>query len=173
MSGAKVLVAGIGNIFFGDDGFGVEVARRLSTMELSDQLRVADYGIRGMHLAYDLLAGYDVTILVDAVSRGGPPGTIYVLDVAGLRPAGRQLDPHGMTPDAVLELAVSLGAELGRVFVVGCEPACVDERIGLSPVIAASVQAGAGAVLDLAREQLADLASAGPDEARQATRMEV
>lgn len=174
----KILVAGIGNIFFGDDGFGVEVANRLATMELPAEVRVVDYGIRGMHLAYDMLAGYDVTVLVDAVPRaaegkggvqqggvqqsgdqGDGPGTVYVIDVAeagaGVLAQPRQLDPHGMTPDAVLAHLHTLGGDPGHVFVVGCVPADCDERIGLSPSVAAAVENGVTAVIELVRTQLA------------------
>jgi hydrogenase maturation protease len=161
-----ILVAGIGNIFFADDGFGVEVAHRLLETDLPPEVRVVDYGIRGMHLAYDMLAGYDITILVDAVPRGDVPGTVYVIDVTSagseaLKPP-RQLDPHGMTPDAVLELLGTLGGNPGHVFLVGCEPADADERIGLSPAVSAAVETGVTAVVDLIHSQLALLAKATP-----------
>lgn len=150
---ARVLVAGIGNIFFADDGFGVEVANRLSGTDLPPEVKVVDYGIRGIHLAYDLLNGYDVTILVDALSRGGAPGTVYVLDVSGsgeeLAAQPRQLDPHGMTPDAVLEHVAALGGSPGQVYVVGCEPADTGERIGLSDPVAAAVPHAVAAVHEL------------------------
>jgi hydrogenase maturation protease len=154
----RILVAGIGNIFFADDAFGVEVVHRLAAVDLPPEVRVVDYGIRGMHLAYDILAGYDVTILVDAVPRGDEPGTIYVIDVTSagtdaLRPP-RQLDPHGMTPDAVLDLVATLGGDPGHVFVVGCEPADAGERMGLSPAVAAALDTGVAAVIDLIHTQL-------------------
>ena len=76
----RMLIAGVGNIFLGDDGFGAEVARRLARAGLPDLVRVADYGISGMHLAYDMADGYDTTILVDATARGGEPGTVYVIE---------------------------------------------------------------------------------------------
>jgi hydrogenase maturation protease len=155
-SSGRILVAGIGNIFFGDDGFGCAVAERLLARSLPDGVTVVDYGIRGMHLAYDMLAGYDATILVDAVPRGDEPGTIYVIDVTSvgadtLRPS-RQLDPHGMTPDAVLDLHRTLGGEPSRIYVVGCEPANTDEEIGLGPAVAASVDTAVTAVMDLVQE---------------------
>src|SRR5215470_4843730 len=93
----RVLVAGVGNIFLGDDGFGVEVAKRLAAAELPDWVQVADYGISGMHLAYDLADGYDTAILVDAAQRGGEPGTLTVIDAApggGAAPEGPP-DPAG------------------------------------------------------------------------------
>jgi hydrogenase maturation protease len=118
---ARVLVAGIGNVFLGDDGFGVAVAEALAASEWPDGVHVEDFGIRGMDLAY-ALAGYDVAILVDAVPRGGAPGTLYVIEPElGDDEVG--LDAHGMNPVAVLALARTLGGPLPRVLVVGCEPA--------------------------------------------------
>ena len=154
----KILVAGIGNVFFADDGFGVEVAHRMLGNPVPDGVTVVDYGIRAMHLAYDMLAGYDVTILVDAVPRGDAPGTIYVINVTAagtdtLRPP-RQLDPHGMTPDAVLDLLGTLGGEPGQVYVVGCEPASTHEEIGLSPVVTAAIDTAVTAILQLVEKSL-------------------
>ncbi|HEX3278238.1 MAG TPA: hydrogenase maturation protease [Thermoleophilaceae bacterium] len=117
----RVLVAGIGNVFLGDDGFGVAVAEALAASEWPDGVHVEDFGIRGMDLAY-ALAGYDVAILVDAVPRGGAPGTLYVIEPElGDDEVG--VDAHGMNPVAVLALARTLGGPLPRVLVVGCEPA--------------------------------------------------
>jgi hydrogenase maturation protease len=148
----RILVAGIGNIFFTDDGFGVEVARRLASIEMPAGVTVVDYGIRGVHLAYDLLNGYDVTILVDAMPRGDAPGTVYVLDVSQAdqhRAHPRQLDPHGMTPDAVLAHVATLGGSPGRVYVVGCEPADTSEGIGLTEAVTTAVPLGVAAVQEL------------------------
>ena len=152
---AKALVAGVGNVFLGDDGFGVEVARHLAGEELPDWVQVADVGIRGVHLAYELLDGYDLTILVDATPRGGTPGSVYVIE-----PRSGQADPsapfgtpvmdaHGMEPEAVLALVGVLGGTLGRVLVVGCEPAEVSERMGLSAPVAAAVAPAARVVREL------------------------
>ncbi|MCA1648451.1 MAG: hydrogenase maturation protease [Chloroflexi bacterium] len=131
----KVLVAGVGNIFLSDDGFGVEVARRLSANALPDGVKVVDFGIRGIHLAYELLDGYDTAILVDAAPRGGVPGTVYVIEPQ-VEPSNDQsaalLNAHGMQPDAVLGLLGVLGGRVDRVYVVGCEPSNVEEGIGLS-----------------------------------------
>jgi hydrogenase maturation protease len=152
---ARMLIAGVGNIFLGDDGFGAEVARRLAAADLPDWVRVADYGISGMHLAYDLAEGYEITVLVDASPRGGEPGTVYVLEVdAGGPPAAGEsalLDAHGTQPDVVFRLLGLLGADAGRVLVVGCEPASVDEGIGLSAPVAAAVDEAVRVVLDLVR----------------------
>lgn len=149
---ARMLIAGVGNIFLGDDGFGAEVARRLAAADLPDWVRVADYGISGMHLAYDLAEGYETTVLVDASPRGGEPGTVYVLEVdAAGPPAAGVVDAHGMQPDVVFSMLDLLGADAGRVLVVGCEPACVDEGIGLSAPVAAAVDEAVRVVLDLVR----------------------
>ena len=147
-----ILVAGVGNVFLGDDGFGVEVVRRLSTMDLPDDVRVVDYGIRGMHLAYDLAGGgYDLTVLVDATPRGEPPGTVTVLelDPAAAPADGSLLDAHGMQPDVVLGLVTLLGGEPGRVLLVGCEPAMLDHGMALSPPVADAVGPAVDAVLEL------------------------
>jgi hydrogenase maturation protease len=157
----RTLVAGIGNIFLGDDGFGVEVASRLSAADLPEGVRVADYGISGMHLAYDLAEGYETMILVDATARGGEPGTVYVLEVdTGPRPGAgppgsMMLDAHGMQPDVVLGMLDVLGADIGRVVVVGCEPASTQEGIGLSTPVAAAVDQAVDIVLDLVRDSAA------------------
>lgn len=116
----RVLVAGIGNVFLGDDGFGVAVVDRLSRAELPSWVKVADYGIRGMDLAY-ALADYKLAILVDAVPRGGPPGTVYVIE-ATLDDLEPTVDTHGMDPVKVLALARELGELPERVIVVGAEP---------------------------------------------------
>ena len=153
----RTLVACLGNIFLSDDGFGVEVARRLARYQLPDGVRVTDYGIRGMHLAYDLAEGFDSTILVDATKRGGEPGTVYLIEpdpatngtspdpdpddgTAAMLARMSLLNAHGMQPDLVLGLAGTLGAEAGRVLVVGCEPASLEEGIGLSAPVAAAVE---------------------------------
>ncbi|MEV0384038.1 hydrogenase maturation protease [Nonomuraea sp. NPDC050643] len=150
----RVLVAGVGNVFLGDDGFGVEVARRLSVMGLPGRVRVADYGIRGLHLAYDTAAGaYDMMIMVDAVSLGDPPGTVSVIELEGggaFEPkGGGALDAHGMPPEAVFTLVERLGALPGRVLLVGCEPASLEHRMGLSPAVERAVGAAVEAVVDL------------------------
>jgi hydrogenase maturation protease len=162
----RMLIAGVGNIFLGDDGFGVEVASRLATADLPAWVRVADYGISGMHLAYDLAEGYESTILVDATARGGEPGTVYVMELdtsvpstpaaaaaaaAPAAPAAPMLDAHGMQPDVVLGMLNLLGADPGRVFLVGCEPASTDDGIGLSEPVTAAVDEAVRIVLDLVR----------------------
>jgi hydrogenase maturation protease len=143
-----ILVAGIGNIFLGDDGFGVEVARRLSGRPQPDGVTVVDYGIRGYDLAYALVRGADHTILIDACPRGEAPGTVFVLepDLADLDApdAGQAvLDAHDLNPLHVLRLARSLGAQLTPVIVVGCEPATLgppEGLMGLSQPVEAAVE---------------------------------
>jgi hydrogenase maturation protease len=160
----RTLVAGVGNIFLGDDGFGVETVRRLAEERLPVGTEVADIGIRGVHLAYQLLDGYDTLVLVDATARGGEPGTLYLIDAGDTdsrQPAdGVPLDGHRMTPDAVLALLDTLCAGTGatppkRTFVIGCEPACVDEGVGLSPQVAAAVPEAARMVTELVQQEAA------------------
>ncbi len=158
----RVLVAGVGNVFLSDDGFGVEVARRLAGRDLPAGVEVADIGIRGMHLAYRLLDGYRVLVLVDTVRQGHPPGTLSLLehDLDGPSDEAARFDAHGMEPGAVLsmldQLAHGVGVErpVDRVLVVGCEPASVDEGIGLSEPVAAVVDRAAQAVVDLVGDLL-------------------
>jgi hydrogenase maturation protease len=140
----RTLVACLGNIFLSDDGFGVEVARRLARQPLPGGVRVTDYGIRGMHLAYDLAEGFDTTILVDTAQRGDAPGTVYLIEPEpqpgqGDAASMTLFNAHGMQPDLVLSLAGSLGGDAGRVLVVGCEPATLEEGIGLSAPVTAAV----------------------------------
>ena len=150
----SVLVAGVGNIFLGDDGFGVEVARRLSAEQLPENVRVADYGIRGVHLAYQLLDGYDTLILVDAVSRGEPPGTVFLIEpdlgpgtpLDGVAPA---MNAHDLDPASVLGLVRHLGGRIDRVLLVGCEPERTDESIGLSEPVQRAVDEAARLVRSL------------------------
>ncbi len=138
----SILVAGIGNIFFGDDAFGVEVVRRLRERPLPAGVRVSDFGIRGMDLAYALQDGYDTTILVDAYPRGDQPGTLYVvepdLDKLGSPEDGVAVDAHSLDPVKILQLAVAIGAKPKRVLLVGCEPGSLgpDEgHMGLSVLV--------------------------------------
>lgn len=155
---ARILVAGIGNIFLGDDGFGVEVARRLCGEPLGEGVKTADFGIRGVHLAYELADGkYDGVILVDAVPRGGAPGTLYAIepDVNALDAEPDGADAHSLTPAAVLAWVRRIGGRCGRVVIVGCEPASIDESIGLSDQVAASVEGAIQMVRELAAEMTA------------------
>lgn len=147
----QVLVAGVGNVFLGDDGFGVEVVRRLAEVPLPEWVRVADYGVRGLHLAYDLAGtDYELTVLVDATARGDAAGTVYVIDLDTAKTAATPcLDAHGMQPDVVLNLLAWLDATPRRVVLVGCEPEVLDHRMGLSPAVERAVGTAAGAIVDL------------------------
>lgn len=160
---SRILVAGIGNIFLGDDGFGVEVVRRLAACEFPASVRVADFGIRGFDLAYALQDGYDVTILVDACARGGAPGTVYVIepDLQTLdAPASESpgfVDAHSMDPLNVLRMAKGMNAPLKRVLVVGCEPQTLggeEGAMGLSEVVQASIGEAVLAVQSLVSRNL-------------------
>ncbi|HEY5986135.1 MAG TPA: hydrogenase maturation protease [Streptosporangiaceae bacterium] len=160
----RILIAGVGNIFLADDGFGTQVAKRLSSMDLPEAVRVADYGISGLHLAYDIAEGYDAVILIDAASSGSRPGTVTVTEVgpehgrdsAAAEPAAAPVfDAHGMQPDVVFGVLDMLGARTGRIFVVGCEPGALDYRIGLSEPVEAAVDEAVRIVMGL-------IATAGP-----------
>ena len=146
MNRPRILIAGVGNIFLGDDGFGVEVAQRLAARNLPPEVSVKDFGIRGFDLAYALMESYELTILVDACSRGGAPGTVYLIEpdpVVASQPGLPQLEPHGMNPMKVLRLVKSLGGTAGRVLILGCEPAELgsdhDGQLGLSEPVQAAV----------------------------------
>jgi hydrogenase maturation protease len=142
-----VLVAGIGNVFLGDDGFGVEVVHRLSSRTFRRGVTVKDFGIRGLDLAFDLVDGPDLTILVDATARGGAPGTLYTIEPELPKPADgdspESLAGHGMDPVKVLRMAQRLGSPLGRVVLVGCEPETFgpenEGHMGLSAPVEAAV----------------------------------
>ena len=155
MTRPRILVAGIGNLFRGDDAFGVEVAHRLAARPLPPGVRVVDFGIRGLDLAYAILDGYDVVILVDAISRGGAPGTLCVLepdpeDPATLPDRGQAVDGHGMDLPAVFHLVRALGGTLPPLYLVGCEPAALgseeDGALGLSEPVLAAVGGAIGLV---------------------------
>jgi hydrogenase maturation protease len=152
---AKILVAGVGNIFLGDDAFGVEVALSLGRRQLPEGVSLKDFGIRGFDLAYALLDAWDAVIIVDALSRGEAAGTLYVLE-PNLTSADTAMNPHGMDPVQVLNLAASLGAITAQVFVVGCEPQDFGDefegRMGLSSPVQAAVEEAANMVLELAAD---------------------
>ena len=131
----RTLVAGVGNVFLSDDAFGCEVVRLLAERPVPDGVQVRDFGIRGVHLAYDLLDGCDLFVLVDAAPRGEPPGTVCVLEVEvpdASSLGGPVMDAHSLTPDAIFALLASLGGKPGRSLLVACEPADVSAGMGLS-----------------------------------------
>jgi hydrogenase maturation protease len=141
-----ILVAGIGNIFLGDDGFGVEVATRLAEKQFPDGVRVVDFGIRGLDLAYALMDGPETTILIDACPRDEAPGTIYVMepDLSAFdAPGNVAVDAHAMNPLGVLRMAKSMGAPLKRILLLGCEPATLgpeEGQMGLSEPVEHAVE---------------------------------
>ena len=138
---ARILIAGIGNIFHGDGGFGVEVARRLEQYPLPDGVTVTDVGIRSLHLAYAMLDRPDLLLVIDAVRRGGVPGTIYLMDVTELASAPpRDLpETRGMSITTVVTAAWTLGGKSPPILLVGCEPQFIGERMGLSAVVKSAV----------------------------------
>jgi hydrogenase maturation protease len=164
---ARILIAGIGNIFLGDDGFGCEVTARLARRAWPEGVRVVDFGIRGLDLAFALLDGYDAAILIDAAPRGGEPGMIYVIepDLRELsEPCATEtsqlpmaVDAHAMNPLNVFSLVRSMGGGFGRILLVGCEPSTLgpeEGQIGLSEPVAAAVDEAVGAVESLVGELL-------------------
>ncbi|MDQ1645701.1 MAG: hydrogenase maturation protease [Cryptosporangiaceae bacterium] len=156
----RILVAGIGNLFLGDDGFGPEAVRVLAAEGgLPDAVRVTDYGIRGMHLAYDLLEGYRALVLVDALPGGDSPGLVEVLEVtAADLNTGGGVDAHGMDPAAMLASLEQLGGALPLTYVVGCRVESCEDTIGLSAPVAAAVPTATVAI----RELVASLCEPSP-----------
>ena len=151
--GKRVLVAGIGNIFLGDDGFGCAVAQALADAPLPEGVEVRDYGVRGLDLAYDL-AGYDAVVLVDALPLEDAPGTVAVIEPE-LDDEAAAIETHGMDPVRVLRLARELGSLPERTLVVGCRPLVVGDPDGdevlveLSPPVQAAVPAAVAQVRSL------------------------
>lgn len=159
MTAPKILVAGIGNIFFGDDAFGVEVAQRLLQQTLPRGVQVVDFGIRGIDLTYALMDDYDAVILVDAIPRGEQPGTVYLVEPElseASQPAGLLIDTHDLNPEKVLHLARSLGGGIDRVLLVGCEPLHTGDEeplpTGLSEPVLAAVDEAVALVGSLLEE---------------------
>jgi hydrogenase maturation protease len=174
----RVLVAGVGNLFLGDDGFGPEVARRLGSADLPSGVRVADYGIRGLHLALDLLDGWDALVLIDAIGSRGAPGTVHLIEVPPQVPDGPAPDAqardgaafeaHGMEPAAMLAGVLALGGQLPQTYILGCEAASVEEGVGLSDAVADAVGPACAAVLGLVSRL-----AAGGSAAERSARSEV
>ena len=148
------LVAGVGNIFQRDDAFGVEVIRLLSERPVPPGVRVKDFGIRGVHLVYELLDGCDLFVLVDAAQRGYAPGTVTVLEVEPEHVAAPDgvLDAHGLAPDQVFAMLASMGSRPGRSLVVACEPADVSPGMGLSDQVREALPAAVRAVEEILKQ---------------------
>ena len=162
----RILVAGIGNAWLGDDGFGGEVVKRLEARELPTGTAVLDFGTGGLDLAYEVMRGYDALLLVDVSRQGGEPGTLYVMEAledeieAGIED-GQIINPHAMDPHTVLRFVKTLGGWPGKVMVVACEPAEVEEMgIGLSPGVATAVEGAVELVVRTIGELQADEAYA-------------
>lgn len=151
----RILIACIGNIFLGDDAFGVEVARAFSAEALPDGVKLVDYGIRGLDLAYALLEPWRAVVLVDAVTRGGEPGTLYLLRPENTPSDGVEttVDAHSMDPMRIMAMARSLGEIHAEVYIVGCEPLDfgdeLEGRMGLSSEVAAAVPEAGGMIANL------------------------
>ena len=165
----RILIAGIGNIFFGDDAFGGEVIKELTKSPLPEGVDAVDFGIRSYDLAYAIMDGYAATILVDITARGEPPGTVYLIELdqekIGNLEATAQ-DGHSLDPVSVLRLTQSLGGQIERLYLVACEPAILeteDGRIGLSESVQAGVPEAARMIRRLIDKLRSELPSAsGP-----------
>jgi hydrogenase maturation protease len=159
LTGKRILVAGIGNIFLADDGFGVEVVKRLAERELPENVEVRDFGIKGMDLAYALMEDYETVIFVDAVPRGEKPGTVYLIEPEIEEEGDAAIDTHGMDPVKVIRFARAMGAKMPRTLVVGCEPQVIltgenydDMLMELSEPVLAAVDEAAKLVESVVEE---------------------
>jgi hydrogenase maturation protease len=166
----QILIAGIGNTWQRDDGFGSEVARRLEGRELPEGVAVIDFGTGGLDLAYQVMYGYDALLMIDISRQGGAPGTLYVMEVdedevpSGVDD-GDALNPHGMDPETVLRFIKLTGGWPGKVVIIACEPLTIEEMgVGLSPVVEEAVGRAVDLVLETAKELLTDEAYASLDE---------
>jgi hydrogenase maturation protease len=162
----RILVAGVGNAWLSDDGFGGEVVKRLEQRELPEGAVVFDFGSGGLDLAYEVMRGYDALVLIDVSRQGGEPGTLYVMEAseedvdAGIED-GQVINPHGMDPQTVLRFVKTVGAWPGKVVVVACEPAKVEEMgLGLSDEVARAVDGAVQLVVQTIDELQADAAYA-------------
>jgi hydrogenase maturation protease len=165
----RILVAGIGNAWLKDDGFGGEVVKRLESRELPEGAAVFDFGTGGLDLAYEVMRGYDALVLIDVSHQGGEPGTLYVMEAlrddveAGIED-GQMINPHAMDPQTVLRFVKTLGAWPGKVVIVACEPAEVEEMgMGLSPAVQSAVDAAVGVVIETIEQLRTDAAYAAVD----------
>jgi hydrogenase maturation protease len=162
----RILVAGIGNAWLRDDGFGSEVVKRLETRKLPEGAVVLDFGTGGLDLAYEVMRGYDALVLVDVSRQGGEPGTLYVMEAleqeveAGIED-GQVINPHAMDPQTVLRFVKTVGAWPGKVVVVACEPAQVEEMgLGLSAEVERAVDGALELLVETIDELQADAAYA-------------
>jgi hydrogenase maturation protease len=155
----RILIAGVGNSWLQDDGFGGEVVKRLNAGAVPEGCTVIDFGVGGLDLAYEVMHGWDALILLDVSRQGGDPGTLYVMEpdqatIDGGIDEGTMINPHGMDPHTVLRFVKSLGAWPGKVVVIACEPLEVEEMgLGLSEPVSAAVDAA----VELTLETVADI----------------
>jgi len=160
----RILVAGIGNAWLRDDGFGGEVARRLDQLELPEGVAVMDVGTGGLDLAYEVMRGYDALVMLDVSRQGGEPGTLYVMEadedsVDGAIEDGEVINPHGMDPQTVLRFVKSIGAWPGKVVVIACEPEAVEEMgWGLTESVQGAVERAVSLVVETVGELRTDAA---------------
>jgi len=164
VSRKRILIAGVGNIFLGDDGFGVEVVRRLAEREMPEGVEVKDFGIRGMDLAYALQEDYEAVVFVDAVPRGEEPGTVYLIEPEIEEDGEVALDTHGMDPVKVIKLSRALGAKSTRTLVVGCEPQVVlsgEDYDDMSMELSEPVQAAVGEAVKLVESLVEEIGGEG------------
>lgn len=169
----RTLIAGIGNIFMGDDGFGCEIVQRLNRCNLPENVDLVDFGIRGMDLGYALIDGYAQAILIDTVEQGGAPGSVYVIepeiDDWQVESGEERLSPHGMDPARVLRFIASLGDKRPRVLLVACEPETLGGEagyMGLSPAVAEAVEAAVTEVQTILANASGDDAAERPNKRR-------
>jgi hydrogenase maturation protease len=162
----RILIAGVGNAWLRDDGFGSEVVKRLESRTLPEGTAVFDFGTGGLDLAYEVMRGYDALVLVDVSRQDGAPGTLYVMEAseadveAGIED-GQVINPHAMDPQTVLRFVKTIGAWPGKVVVVACEPAEVEEMgLGLSDEVARAVDSAVEVVVRSVEELQADAAYA-------------
>jgi hydrogenase maturation protease len=159
----QILIAGIGNTWQRDDGFGSEVAQRLEHRQLPPEVAVVDFGTGGLDLAYQMMNGYDALLMIDISRQGGAPGTLYVMEVeeddvpGGAVEDGEVLNPHGMDPETVLRFIKITGSWPGKVVIVACEPQTIEEMgMGLSDVVEEAVERAVDLVIETAKELTTD-----------------
>ncbi len=170
MNQQHILVAGIGNVFKGDDGFGVEVARALSKptgrapWEFSDDVAIIDFGIRGIDLAFAITSGYEIVILIDAMRRGGEPGSVCVIqpEAADLRGSAVAIQGHNLDPLSVLRWASGMVDAMPKVYVVGCEPAEIPHEQDLAEGLSPPVQTAVAQAVELIQNLIAQFGRATP-----------
>jgi hydrogenase maturation protease len=173
----RVLVAGIGNIFFGDDAFGCEVAKELAQRSLPEGVRITDFGIRSYDLAYAIMDNYDATILIDATPRGSQPGTVYLIepDLNTLDQSSDEVvNAHSMNPVRVLQMVRSLGGTPRALYVVGCEPAVLEPeegQIGLSEPVQRAIAPAIEMIEKLIADLLSGKTAANPEAAKVETKL--